>query len=332
MQGVWLIQLGSPEQPTALAVRRYLNEFLTDPHMIELPAVLRQFLVRGIISPLRARKSAKAYKSIWRSQGSPLSIYSFSLREKLQKELGPSYVVELGMRYGKPSLEYSWNKLKEKKLERVFVIPLFPQYSKATTGSVQHRISEVLGKESRLPEIEFLAPFFNRQEFIECFANRAKKLNLENFDHFLFSYHGLPESFIKKSCSSFQNNYECCDRLHIGNQFCYRAHCSATTRGIIKHLHLNPDSTSMSFQSRLGWQKWIQPYTSEHIQELASKGIKRLAVFCPSFVADCLETLEEIGIRGRESFLKAGGKDFQLVPSLNDEFDWVFTLASWIRT
>jgi ferrochelatase len=331
MKAVWLIQLGTPEAPTRAATKKYLDQFLMDPRMIELPYFFRLLLVKGIITPFRSGKSAKAYASIWMNDGSPLMVHSRALERALQADLGDDFRVVLGMRYGHPSIQESWNTLRRLSLEQIDVVPLFPQYSSATSASVYDEIYRVMSKEVSVPALRFIPPFFRQSGFIESFAQVAKDCRLEEFDHFLFSFHGLPEKLVRRADSGCLQMKACCERTDASIHFCYRAQCYQTAWGIQKALQLPGEKISVAFQSRLAGAKWLDPYTDQEILKLPSKGVKKLAVFCPSFVADCLETLEEIGERAREDFIAAGGQDLQLIPSLNAHPSWVKILSSWLR-
>lgn len=331
MKAIWLIQLGTPDAPTRAATKRYQDQFLMDPRMIELPYLFRSLLVKGVITPFRSGKSAKAYASVWMKDGSPLMVHSKNLATALQEELGDEYRVVLGMRYGSPSIESSWNILRKFNLDQIQVVPLFPQYSSATSASVYDEIYRVLSKEVSVPALEFLPPFFNQKGFIDSFAAVAREHLTEEFDHYLFSFHGLPEKLVRRADQNCLKIKNCCERDGREINFCYRAQCYHSARGIQKALNLPSEKVSVAFQSRLAGAKWLDPYTDQEILKMPQKGIKRLAVFCPSFVADCLETLEEIGDRAREDFLGAEGQELKLIPSLNSHPIWVQTLASWLR-
>lgn len=328
---VWLIQLGTPDEPSVSSVRRYLNEFLMDPRMIALPYPLRFFLVKCIIGIFRAPKSAKAYESVWTEKGSPLKVYSQELKIKLQETLGESYSVHLGMRYGAPSLKESWESIKRSSALRCVVIPLFPQYASSSSGSAMEKIFQIVQSEINIPHFHFIPPFYDHPNFIECFAQIAEENQIHEFDHILFSYHGLPEKYVKESGKNCLSSPNCCDAISDHNRFCYRAHCVQTTKKLAKRLNLNQKKYSLGFQSRLGPTKWIQPFSDKQIVQLAHQGVKRLAVLCPSFVADCLETLEEIQIRAQKDFQTAGGTELKLIPSLNAHPQWVSCLADWTK-
>jgi ferrochelatase len=317
-------------------VRRYLKQFLSDPFVIDIPAVARFLLVRGIILPTRPPKSAEAYAKIWTDRGSPLLFHTLDLAGRVRALLGDSYVVEPCMRYGNPSVASAVLKLAQAGVGRVIALPLYPQYSLAATESSLVEIDRCLC-ESSLGEgipVRQVQDFFEHPLFIDAFAARIEK-SLRGFDadHVLLSFHGVPERHVRKTDPTGAHclaGASCCDRIVQANRKCYRAQCYATARAIASKLRLEPARWSVSFQSRLGRTPWIQPYTDVVYEELARRGVRRLAVACPAFVADCLETLEEIALRGRESFRELGGEDLLLVPSLNSEPDWARAVASLV--
>ena len=332
--GVLLVQLGTPSSPSVRDVRRYLREFLSDPRVLDVPAPVRTLLLHGIILPFRPRRSAKAYAKIWSREGSPLLLHTEALAVRLQGRLGDSYRVRIGMRYQSPPLSDAIAELLAEGVERLVVVPLFPQYSSAATGSAVERVFAVLGARANVPPVTVLGNFFAEPAFAAAVATVAGPL-LEGFgpDYVLFSYHGLPEHQVKKAdpggwCLSSDS---CCSEIRTENRFCYRAQCFATTSAIAGALDLGDGGYGTSFQSRLAGQRWIRPFTDHVLADLRERGVKRLAVLTPSFVADCLETLEEIGIRAREQWRELGGEDFLLVPCLNDHSAWVEALASLVE-
>ncbi len=334
--GVLLINLGTPDSPEVSDVRRYLREFLSDPRVIDIPAPLRWLLLNAIILPFRPAKSAHAYKQIWMPEGSPLLVYERALETAVRGKLGSDYVVELAMRYGSPSIASALDKLEAADPERIVVIPLFPQYASASTGSAMQKVFELAGAKNNVPDLVTINEFFDAPGFIEAFAAVARpELEALEPDHVLFSYHGIPERHVKASDLSgthcLQSN-TCCDRLVAANRHCYRAQCYATTRALSARLQLSPEQHSVSFQSRLGRTPWIKPYTDLVLPELAQKGLKRLLVLCPAFVADCLETVEEIGIRAKQQWKDLGGETLQLVPSLNAHPVWVDAVVEMITS
>lgn len=331
-QGLLLINLGTPEAPTTEAVRRYLREFLSDPRVIDIHPLGRWLLLNLIILPFRPSKSAAAYRKVWTQQGSPLLAHGLGLEQAVAEKLGPTWLVKLGMRYGQPALSDTLRALQD--CERVVVLPLYPQYSAASTGSSLDLLYAEAGKYWVTPNLSVIPPFYRDPGFLECMARRGRSLiEQDKPDHILFSYHGLPERQIKKcdrSDSHCLQKPDCCDRIETVNQFCYRAQCYDTTRSLAQLLEISDDRYSVCFQSRLGRTPWIKPYTDEVIPSLLAKGKKRIVVFCPAFVADCLETLEEIGMRAREEFLAKGGEWLTLVPSLNAEADWADAVAQLV--
>lgn len=334
-QGVLLVNLGSPDAPTTRSVRRYLREFLGDPRVLDMPALARWLLLNLVILPTRPPRSAEAYRKIWTAEGSPLVSHGLALRDGLRKELGDDWVVEVSMRYGVPSIDAAIERLGDADVERIHVVPLFPQYASASTGSALDAVYAAAAERHNVPPLSVLPPFYGEPGFIRCLAAVARSLPEEQLpDHLLISFHGLPERQVRASDGSGEHcfaNADCCDVIGAANRNCYRAHCAATARALAGALRLRPEHWTMSFQSRLGRTPWIRPYTDEVLPELYERGVRKLAVVCPSFVADCLETLEEIGIRGREQWLALGGEDLVLVPCLNANPLWVTTLAGWIR-
>lgn len=333
--GCLLINLGTPEAPTPGKVRAYLRQFLSDPRVMDLPAVPRWLLLHLVILPLRPRRSAEAYRQIWTEAGSPLMLHARALVSGVQAALGPELPVELGMRYGEPSIEAALGRLRAQAIDRLVVLPLFPQYASSTTGTALAEVYRVLGTWWTMPSVRVVEPFFDHAGFVGAFGSVAAP-TLAEFgpDHVLFSFHGLPESHLKRDETKAHCLAEssCCDRLTETNRHCYRAQCFATARALATTLGLPAHGHSVSFQSRLGRTPWIRPYTDERLQELARAGVKRLAVMCPAFTADCLETLEEIGLRARETFRAHGGEDLRLVPSLNAHPRWVAAVAELVRS
>lgn len=331
--GVLLVNLGTPDSPSVPDVRKYLREFLMDARVIDIPFLSRWLLINLIIAPFRAPKSAKVYRQLWQETGSPLKYYGKQVHRLLQEKMGSEYVVSLAMRYQNPGIASALAELQRKNLRQIIVVPLFPQYASATTGSVYEKVMEIVSQWQIIPEISFVNSFLDHPLFIEAFARQGNKyLSGHAYDHVLFTYHGLPERQIRKgdpSGTCFQGN--CCATLHAGNQYCYRAQCFATSRLLAKALNLPEDQYTVSFQSRLGKTPWIKPYTDEIIPQLVKKGAKRVLAFSPSFVADCLETTVEIGDEYKELFEKSGGTHWQLVESLNDNPLWVEALADLVK-
>ena len=324
--GLLLINLGTPDEPTTPAVRRYLREFLGDRRVIDINAVGRALLLHLVILPTRPSKSAAAYKSIWDPQrGSPLLYHSQDLAAGVAAKLGDTWRVELAMRYGNPSIAGGLAKLEAAKVDRIVVLPLFPQYATSSTGTAVARVMELASDKWTMPALDFVPAFYDDPGFLGAFEAVAKPaLAAANPDHVLFSFHGLPVRQITKTDTTGTHCFAsktCCDTL--ANPSCYRAQSFATARALAKRLALAPEQYTICFQSRLGRTPWIEPFTDVVLDELARAGKKRLAVLCPAFVADCLETLEEIGIRANEQFKEAGGESVTLVPSLNATPAWI---------
>lgn len=333
--GVLLANLGTPDSPRVSDVRRYLREFLGDPRVLDMAPLPRWLLLNLVILPTRPRRSARAYAKIWTAAGSPLRFHGNALREAVSVELGPHYVVELGMRYGQPSIPGALERLTRADVARIIALPLFPQYAAASTGSTVEKILETLERVDEIPPVETLGPFYDVPAFISAFTASARP-ELEAFrpDFVVFSFHGLPERHLRRADRSGRHclaSDHCCDGLGESNRGCYRAQCFSTARALARALELEVDRFSVGFQSRLGPARWIRPHTDRMLPRLAASGVKRLAVLCPSFVADCLETLEEIGIRGRKQWLALGGEDLLLAPSLNASPLWVRGVADLIR-
>lgn len=331
--GVLLVNLGTPDAPTVPAVFRYLVEFLTDGRVIDLPWWQRQALVRGLIVPARCRQSARAYQTIWTEQGSPLKIYGYALRDLLQAQLGSHFQVELAMRYQAPALSHALEAFAKANIERLLVLPLFPQYASATTGSVHQKVMELISRQQVIPEVRFINNFATHPGLIRAFCAAAEPFALDDYDHILFSFHGLPKRQLHKADKGKVcfKTADCCACAAPKNRQCYAAQCHATARALAAALNLAAHRYSIAFQSRLGKEPWLEPFTSEAIDKLAQQEKKRVLVFCPSFVCDCLETLYEIGIEYAEAFKHAGGERLDLVPGLNAHPVWVEALAALVH-
>jgi len=332
--GVLIVNLGTPDSPNTPDVRKYLREFLMDGRVIDIAYPSRWMLINLIIAPFRAPKSSKVYKELWTEAGSPLKTYGYIVEEMLQKALGNDYVVKLAMRYQSPSIQSSMDELQQLGLSKITVIPFFPQYASASTGSVYEEVMRVLATWQVIPEVRFVNRFLDNPKFIEGFVNAGKKhLAERDYDHVIFSYHGLPERQILKGDYTGKQCKlgTCCNTANRHNQFCYRAQCFETTRLLVKGLGLAEGTYTTAFQSRLGKTPWIKPYTDDMIKELVGKGIKSVLAFSPSFVADCLETTIEIGDEYKELFEEEGGEHWQLVESLNDSDIWVDTLVDLVK-
>jgi ferrochelatase len=330
--GVLLVNLGTPASCTTWNVFRYLNEFLTDGRVIDLPWALRQWLVRATIVPRRLRASTKLYQRIWTAAGSPLLIHSLAIQSRLQAALGDEFMVSLGMRYQQPSLAMALDALQAPHIQSLIIVPLFPQYASATTGSIHQKVMETVSRWNIIPELRFINSYPTQPQLIQAFAMRGRALGLANYDHCVFSFHGLPKSQIQKAdpCRRCLVESECCATRATSNQHCYRAQCYDTARALASELALTADQYSICFQSRLGKDPWTQPYTEDTLRDLAKRGSRRLLVFAPAFTCDCLETLDEIGREYAHQFQQAGGASLQLVPSVNDHPLWIEGLKALV--
>lgn len=334
-KGLLLVNLGTPDAPETGPVRRYLREFLSDPRVVDINPVGRWFLLNFAILPFRPAKSAEAYRKVWTAEGSPLLVCSRALEKAVAGQLAGEFEVELAMRYGNPSLPEAIAKLKARGVDEYVVLPLYPQEAPSSSGSSLARTYEVLGQEWDVPNVRAVPAFHSHPAFLDSFAQVARPVIADmRADHVLFSFHGVPERHVRKSDPTGQHclsSERCCDTLTEVNRHCYRAQCYATARGLVERLGLQKDGFSVSFQSRLGRTPWVRPYTDFVLPELAQRGVKRLAVMCPAFVADCLETLEEVAIRAKEQFVECGGEALTLVPSLNAHPSWVDAVVRLVR-
>jgi len=333
--GVLLVNLGTPDSPSTAHVRKYLREFLMDKRVIDIPFFYRWLLVNLIIAPFRAPKSAKIYQQLWQERGSPLLFYGKDVKKLLQEGLDNegNFIVALGMRYQNPSILNALNELRGQHVRKIIVIPLFPQYASASSGSVSDKVMEIVKNWQVIPAMEYVSQFLEEELFIKAFAHNAKKYMQETkFDHFIFSYHGLPERQIRKgSVSGYcQLNNKCCSTYHQKNRFCYRAQCFKTSRLLAEKLNIPENQYTVCFQSRLGNDPWIKPFTDEVIKELPAQGKKNVLAFSPSFVADCLETTIEVGEEFNDIFKEAGGENWRLVESLNDHPIWIDCLKKMV--
>jgi len=332
VKGLLLINLGTPDEPTPKAVRRYLREFLSDPNVIDISALGRFLLLNLVILPFRPKKSAQAYQKIWdETHGSPLLHNSLKLAEAVSKRLEGTWQVEFGMRYGNPSLQAAMERLRDGGVDEVVILPLYPQYATSSTASsiqAVQRLWKELGEPYRL---EFIEDFYRDPGFIRALkATSEAYVQTGEGHHVLFSCHGLPVRQVAATATEpglCCEADDCCNTIQDINKRCYRAQCLATSRLLATALGLEESDWSMSFQSRLGRTPWIQPFTGEHIPQLVEDGVRHLHVICHSFTADCLETLEEIGIRAQEDFQAAGGETLTLAPCVNDHPTWVEGIA-----
>ena len=334
-KGVLLVNVGSPDSPAVKDIKRYLREFLMDERIIDLPYLLRYTLVNGIILNTRPPKTSKAYQKIWWNEGSPLIVITKRLTEKIQQQV--SVPVVMAMRYGNPNIASGLQQLHDQGVDEVLLMPLYPQYAMATTQTIEVFAQQLVKKQfPKMKLIKFPA-FFHRSEYIEALAEVTRKY-LENnpCDHLLFSYHGVPERHLRKTSptpahKNIVENTSCCNPYSEEGKYCYRSHCFETTRLLAEKLELKENTYSQSFQSRLGNDKWITPFTADKIAQLAQQGVKKLAVITPAFVTDCVETLEEIEMAGGKTFRENGGEEFKMVPCLNDSNLWVHALSKWIN-
>ena len=332
-KGILLVNLGSPDSPEPNDVKKYLDEFLMDERVIDIPFVARNLLVRGIILNTRPKQSAAAYKKIWWEEGSPLIVISERLQKKMQEKT--DVPVGLAMRYGSMSIKKGMQELVDKGVDEILLFPLYPQFAMATTETILVLAEELQKKHFPNVTITSVPAFYNKPDYIEVLANSiAKHLEGVDYDHLLFSYHGVPERHIRKrdvTKSHCKIDKSCCVTPSKAHEFCYRHQCLEVTRLVAEKLKFQEDTYSSSFQSRLGFDPWLQPYTDRTIERLGKQGVKNLAIVTPAFVSDCLETLEEIAMEGQEIFHEMGGKDFTTIPCLNDDQEWVDLLAKWVN-
>ena len=332
--GVLLTNIGTPDEPTPEALARYLREFLMDEYVLDMPYIKRWLLVNRIIVPRRKHYSAEHYQKVQMEEGAPLLVYTQRFAAGLASELSDDYVIEIGMRYGNPSIPAGLTNLKKAGVDRIVAVPLYPQY---TQSSFQTAVVETKKQAKKLGltgKLKFVDPFYVDPGFIGACAQVVRDhLQAHSPDHVLFSYHGVPVRHIKQidTVGYCQNNDSCCAQIGSANQTCYRAQCHATSRAIAAALGLKPNQFTTCFQSQFGKDEWIGPSFEDLLVELPKRGIKTVAVACPSFVADCLETLEEVGMRGREEFQEAGGADLTLIPCINSRPLWVKAAAKLIR-
>lgn len=337
--GILLSNLGSPDATDPKSVGRYLRQFLSDPHVMTLPAPIRWLLVNCIIVPFRKEKSAHAYQQIWTAKGSPLVLTTQELGRKVGKILGDDFVVAVGMRYGNPSIESALADLKFAGVQRIVTLPLYPQYAASSTLTAIEETFRAADQMGLGQKVKVLEPFYAHPAFVDAVARRVRKM-IEDFnpEHLVFSYHGLPASAIRSSCNSYDpclvgadQKAPACPKIDFQNQKCYRAHCFATTQAVVDRLGLDSGSYTVAFQSRFS-SRWIRPFSDEVLEQLAKAKITKVAVVCPSFVADCLETLEEISMRAAQDFRKSGGRELRMVPAPNADDDWAEGLADLIRS
>lgn len=331
-KGILLVNLGSPDSPSVPDVRRYLNEFLMDGRVIDVAWPLRRLLV-GLILINRPKASGHAYEKIWTKDGSPLVVTSKRVRAALQKRV--NVPIELGMRYQIPSIETAVKSLAAKGVNDTLLIPLFPHYAMSSYETAVVRVRERAAKFAPQMKVTVQPPYYNTPDFIAALVASAAEFLKSDYDHLLFSYHGIPERHLRKSdptgchCLQVEN---CCAGASPAHATCYRAQCFATTAAFVKLAGVPPERYSISFQSRLGRDPWLKPYTDYELVRLAQEGKKRMLVICPAFVSDCLETIEEIGMRGCADFLAASGKEFTRIPCMNEHPQWITALENMAKT
>ncbi|MDQ6757648.1 MAG: ferrochelatase [Bacteroidota bacterium] len=332
-RGVILMNLGSPDSTEVKDVKKYLDQFLMDERVIDYPYLLRLLLVKGIITPTRAPKSAEAYKTIWTKEGSPLVVLTKQLQQALQNEIEEP--VEIAMRYGNPSPESAFDALlnREPGIEEVIALPLYPHYAMSSYETAVQYAKEIHNKNNYSFKLTFIKPFYNEPNYLHALAENIKPYVERDYDHLLFSYHGVPGRHIRKSdvtgCHCLQTD-NCCEVASPAHEFCYRHQVITTTKLVTEILNISKSKYSISFQSRLG-KGWLTPFTDIRLAELPKEGIKKLLIICPAFVSDCLETLEEIAIRGKEIFMNSGGVSYEMIPCLNTNPLWVKAIEGWVN-
>lgn len=325
-KGVLLINLGSPDSPAVPDVRRYLREFLMDGRVLDAPWPIRFFVVHGLILPFRPRQSAEAYHAVWQAEGSPLVVTSRKVQTLLQQRI--NLPVELAMRYQKPSVQGALDKLTAHGVEECLLIPMFPHYAMSSYETAAEHVRAVARRSFPRLRLTVQPPYYDRPDYVAALTAVAQPFLQRDYDHLLFSFHGIPERHLRMSDptrSHCLKTANCCSIASPAWNTCYRAQCLATVQAMVRATGVT--RYSVAFQSRLGRDPWLTPYTDQEIERLARSGIQRLLVICPAFVADCLETIEEIGMRGREGFLAAGGREFHLIPCLNEHPAWIEAVA-----
>ena len=331
-QGVLLVNLGSPDSPSPSDVRKYLREFLMDGRVLDAPWPIRFGIVHLAILPRRPKESAHAYQKVWTAEGSPLVATSKRVQARLQERL--SIPVKLAMRYQNPSIEDAINHLHYDGVEDLLLIPLFPHYAMSSYETAVVQVKQVAARQAPQMRMVVQPPYYNDPDYITALAAGAEDVLKCDFDHLLFSFHGIPERHLRKSdptgghCLKVKN---CCEVPSPAHATCYRAQCFQTMRAFVKKAGVPIGKFSIAFQSRLGRDPWLTPYTDMELERLAKSGVKNLLVICPAFVSDCLETIEEIGMRGRETFVKAGGRDYTMIPCLNEHPLWIAALEKMVN-
>lgn len=329
-KGVLLVNLGSPDSPSVPDVRRYLNEFLMDSRVIDVAWPIRRFIV-GTILINRPKETGHAYEKVWLKEGSPLIVISKNVLKELRSRI--NIPIELAMRYQNPSIELGLRNLAGQGVDDLFLVPLFPHYAMSSFETAVERVKELARNIAPKMRITVQPPFYKDPDFIEALVSSAEEYLKTGYDHLLFSYHGLPERHLKKSdptgthCLMAEN---CCEVASPAHATCYRAQCFQTTKAFVQKAGVLAGKYSTSFQSRLGKDPWLKPYTDIEFERLAKQGVKKLLVICPAFVSDCLETIEEIGIRGRDTFVEAGGKELVRIPCVNEHPLWIKALENMV--
>ncbi len=328
------MNLGSPDSTEVSDVKKYLTEFLMDGRVIDYPWIFRKILISGIIVPTRAPKSAEAYKTVWTKEGSPLVVITKQQQAELQKQIDEP--IEVAMRYGKPEMKVAFDKLIENNpdLEEIVAIPLYPHYAMSSYETAMEHAKSVYHKNKYSFKLSFIKPFYNEEHFIEAWCQNIQPYLTQDYDQILFSYHGLPQRHMTKAdptgahCLKVAN---CCEVASPAHATCYRHQCWTTTQLVVDRLGIPKNKVGFSFQSRLGREEWLKPYTAVRLEELPKEGVKKLLIVCPAFVSDCLETLEEIAVEGKESFMHAGGEAYTFIPCLNINPLWIQALASYVQ-
>jgi ferrochelatase len=332
-RAILLMNLGSPDSTATRDVHTYLMEFLMDKRVIDYPWLFRKILVGGLIVPFRAKKSAEAYETIWTKEGSPLIVLTRQLQIALQQLV--AYPVEIAMRYGNPSMEDAYRRLLKQapELEEVIAIPLYPHFAMASYETAVEYAQEIHRRNRYSFRLNFIKPFYSESHYLDALAGHIRPWLKQDYDHILFSYHGVPGRHIRKSDPTGNHclqSASCCETASPAHATCYRHQCFTTTREIVRLLGIPEGKYSNSFQSRLG-KGWLEPFTDIRLEEMPKEGIKKLLILCPAFVSDCLETLEEIAMRGKETFIGAGGEEYNMIPCLNVDSRWVEALAGWVN-
>ncbi len=330
-KGVLLLNLGSPDSTAPLDVYKYLRQFLNDPRVIDYPVIKRKLLVEGIIAPFRASKSAEAYEKVWTDEGSPLLVITARVRQLLDERI--DLPVEVGMRYGNPSTQSGIEALLARGVDEIFVIPLYPHYAMSSYETAVAHAQQIVADIAPSTRLVVQPPFYDDPDYIEALVAVAEPHMEDDFDHLLFSYHGIPEHHVEATdpsgCYCLRSD-DCCQQKSPAHAFCYRHQCFATTWAFVERAGLSEEDYSISFQSRLGSDPWLKPFTDKVLERLPTQNKKRLVIISPAFVADCLETIEELGMEGREDFLAAGGTDYRLVPCLNEHPKWIDLLERFV--